>query len=90
MEHTDRAIRQYIALLRDCSALIRSTPALWPLWWAVLGACEAEAARLERILARQRQSLAAALRCEVIDLDKWRRHKAETPGWRRRSAGDAA
>ena len=36
MEHFDRAVRQSIARLRQCSAMIRGTPPLWPLWWSVL------------------------------------------------------
>jgi hypothetical protein len=90
MEHADRAVRQSIARLRQCSAMIRGTPPLWPLWWSVLCACEAEAARLEWTLARQPRALADTVDGEVIDLDEWRRSNAEALVRRRQSAGGAA
>lgn len=86
MEHADREIRQNIACLRQCSAMIRRTPALWPLWWAVLCACEAEAARLEWTVARQPRALDG----ELIDLDEWRRRNAEALVRRRQSTGGPA
>ncbi|MBV8652343.1 MAG: hypothetical protein JO255_12815 [Alphaproteobacteria bacterium] len=89
MEQTDSAVRQSIARLHQCSAMIRDTPSLWPLWW-LLCACEAEAARLERTLARQPLALVDTVDGEVIDLDEWRRSKAEAPLRRRQSAGGAA
>ena len=90
MDHADRTIRQHIARLRQCSGLIRSTPALWSLWWSVLRAVEAEAARLERTLARQRRPPAHTFSGEVVDLGEWRRRRAEALVWHRRPTGDAA
>ena len=90
MEHADRPIRQNIAWLRQCSATIRGTAALWLLWWPVLHACEAEAARLERTLARHPCPPADLVRGQVIDLGEWRRRKSAAPISRRHSAGDAA
>ena len=90
MEHADRAIRQNIGCLRQCAAIIRFAPPLWPLWWPVLRACEAEAARLERTLARQPHASAELAWGEVIDLRAWRRRKAETLSSRRHTAGDVA
>src|SRR5262245_39171067 len=43
--------RLRLALLRDFSAAMQHTPALWLFWWPVLSACEAEAAWLEQTLA---------------------------------------
>jgi hypothetical protein len=86
MTHEDRAIRYAIVWLRHCSAMIRVTPALWPLWWPVLHACETEAARL----ARHPQAQADVMGCEVIDLSEFRRRKAEAFVWRRHAAGGAA
>lgn len=86
MEQPDREVRQNIACLRQCSAMIRRIPPLWPLWWAVLCVCEVEAARLERTLARQPRVLDA----ELIDFDEWRRRKAEALVRRRQSPGGPA
>ena len=87
MEHADREVRQNIACLRQCSAMIRRTPPLWPLCWAVLCACEAEAARLEWTLARHTHALADTVDGELINLDEWRRRKAEALVRRHQSAG---
>jgi hypothetical protein len=89
MEHADRATRQDIACLRQCSAIIHAMPALWPLWWPVVRACEAEAARLQRTLARRPDALADAARGDVVDFGEWRRRKVQALGCRQ-PAGDAA
>lgn len=91
MMDVDRSIRQNIAWLRDCSALIRGTPALWPSWWPVARACEFEAARLEQTVADYRpETPAGTIGAEVIDLAEWRRRKAAAPAWRPQGAGGAA
>ena len=84
------SICQQIASLRDSSAVIRRTPALWPFWWPVLCACEAEAARLERRLAYLPTPAAHTLCAEVIDLADWRRSKAAILAWHRQRGGSAA
>jgi hypothetical protein len=84
------SICQQIASLRDSSAVIRRTPVLWPLWWPLLCACEAEAARLERRLAHLLTPAARTLCAEVIDLAAWRRSKAATLAWYRQRGGSAA
>jgi hypothetical protein len=89
MEHADCAVSQNIASLCGCSAMIRGILPLWPLWWPVLCACEAEVARLERALARQPRALADTVHGEVIDLGEWRRRNAEALVRRRQSAGGA-
>lgn len=90
MMDADRSIRQNIAWLRDCSAVIRGTPALWPSWWPVARACEVEAARLERRVAHRAETPADTFGAEVIDLAEWRRHKAAARAWRPQGAGGAA
>jgi hypothetical protein len=90
MKDTDRSTHGNIAWLRDCSAVIRATPALWSLWWPILTVCEAEAERLERRVAHRRQLPAGVNGAEVIDLAEWRRRKSAALAWRRQQAGDAA
>jgi hypothetical protein len=83
------SIYQQIASLRDSGAMIRRTPALWPLWWPVLCACEAEAARLERRLTYLPEPAAHTRCAEVIDLEAWRRSKAATLASHRQRGGSA-
>ena len=85
----DRSIRQNIAWLRETGAVIRATPALWRRWWPVLRACEAEAARLERIIAYRLDAPADAIGAEAVHLAEWRRRGAARPRHERRSGGMA-
>jgi hypothetical protein len=89
MKPTDRSTRQKIAWLRDCIAVIDSTPPLWS-WWPLLHICAAEAARLERSLAQRPAAPAEIIDAEVIDLAEWRRRKSAPPARSREQAGGAA
>ena len=81
MTDADCSIRQTIAWLRYCRAVIRGTTALWPFWWPVLHACEAEATRLERTLAHHSEAPAETIGAEVIDFSEWRRRRAAALVW---------
>lgn len=90
MNDANRSIRKNIAWLRDCSAIIRSNPLLWPSWLPMARACEAEATRLERKVAHLPKTPGRTIGAEVIDLAEWRRRKAAPRAWQRQGAGGAA
>jgi hypothetical protein len=86
----DRSIRQNIAWLRETGAVIRATPALWRRWWLVLRACEAEADRLERIIAHRLDAPADAIGAEAVDLAEWRRRRGAARRRHERRSGGMA